>query len=102
MAVPTEPLMLAIVRAREGVLLDPPIAVYEFAGAHGAVPVAVFAASGRDPELHVDARYLAYAEARFTDATFRRVSESIVSVRNERGFMGIVDGRDLLTGRRDS
>ena len=101
--VPSEPLILAIVRDREGSLLDPPIAVYELAGeAWGRAGGRVFAASGRGPKLHVDARYLVYAETRFSDVTFWRVSESIASARNERDLMGIVDGRDLLTAGRDS
>jgi hypothetical protein len=100
--VPVEPLMLAIMRDRTGVRLDPPLFVYELPGEHGIVPVAVFAASGADAELHVDARYLAYAEARFTDATFWRVGEATVAVRNERGLMGLIDGQDRPAGGRDS
>ena len=86
----------------EGAVLAPPIAVYELTGEHGVVPVAVFVADGPDPELHVDARYLACAEARVTDVTFWRVGEALVAVRNERGLMGIVDGHGLQAGGRRS
>lgn len=61
----------------------------------GIVPVAVFAGNGPDPELHVDARYL--APRRATRMARRR---AFVAVRNEHGLMGIVDGRDLPAGHR--
>ena len=64
------------------------------------VPVAVFAPGEGVPELHVDARYLAYAEARFTTATCWRVGHAIVTVRSPRGLVGIIEGRDLPPLRR--
>ena len=92
--VPGEPPLLAVVRDQVGTPLGAPIAAYEATSEHDAVPVAVFAATEHAPELHVDARYLAYAEARFNAASFWRVREAIIAVSTERGLLGIA-GRDL-------
>ena len=60
----------------------------------------MFAASGR--ELHVDARYLAYAEARFTGCTFWCIAATAVAVRNQRALevVGVVEGRQPPRRRR--
>jgi hypothetical protein len=95
---PGEPLMLALVRDEYGTPLGPPIASYD---APGAVLVVVFAATEHGPELHVDARYLAYAEARFNTPSFRRVRHTVIAVHGEQGLVGIIAGRgrDLSGGR---
>ena len=98
--VPGEPLLLALVRDQRGTPIGRPIAAYEAAGEHGAVPVTVFAATEHVPELHVDARYLAYAEARFTTASFWRVRDDVIAVRGARGLQGIVAGLDRSPERR--
>ena len=50
----------------------------------GPLPVAVFAAAGQDPELHVDARYLAYALDRFAGCSFwRALHDAFVAVRDQ-------------------
>ena len=59
------------------------------------MPVVVFTDTEHDPDLHVDARYLAYAEARFNAASFWRVRDAVIAVRSARGLQGIVAGRDL-------
>ena len=95
--VPGEPLLFALVRDLAGTPLGAPIAAYQVISevSHDVVPVAVFAADEGAPELHVDARYLAYAEARFNAASFWRVYRAIATVRSARGLLGIVEGRDL-------
>ena len=53
-------------------------------------------------ELHVDARYLAYAEARFTGCTFWCIAATAVAVRNQRALevVGVVAGRQPPRRRR--
>ena len=75
-------------------------AAYQVSGEDDTVPVAVFAADMGVPELHVDARYLAYAEARFNTASCWRVGHAIVTVRSPRALVGIIEGRDLPPPRR--
>ena len=100
--VPGKQDLLALVPGLPGFPLGAPIAAYEVAGesTRDIVPVAVFAPGEGVPELHVDARYLAYAEARFTTATCWRVGHAIVTVRSPRGLVGIIEGRDLPPLRR--
>ena len=93
-----QPLLFSVyANLGQGTRLAAPIAGYEVTRmiSHDVVPVAVFAAGETDPELHVDARYLAYAEARFTGCTFWRIARSAVAVRTVRGLVGIVEGRKL-------
>ena len=93
--VPVKQNLLALVPGLPGFPLGAPIAAYEVTGEDDVVPVAVFAAGEGIPELHVDARYLAYAEARFNTASCWRVGHAIVTVRSPRGLVGIIEGRDL-------
>ena len=101
--VPGQPLLFSYyLNIGFGARLDPPIAGYEVSSpiSHDVVPVAGFAASGR--ELHVDARYLAYAEARFTGCTFWCIAAAAVAVRNQRALeiVGVVEGRQPPLRRR--
>ena len=59
------------------------------------VPVAVFAATGGDPEIHVDARYLAYAQDRFPHCSFGRLRQDAGVVVRDRAqvIVGIIPAR---------
>lgn len=100
MDVPGKQQLLSLVRGLPGIPLGAPIAAYEVSGEDDTVPVAVFATGVGVPELHVDARYLAYAEARFNTASCWRVGHAIVTVRSPRALVGIIEGRDLPPPRR--
>ena len=99
--VESEPRMLSFVRMMPGILLDAPVAAYEVTSEteRDVVPVAVFAETEHDPELHVDARYLAYAESRFPDAMLWRAGGLFVAVRRTRALLGYVEGRALAPER---
>ena len=88
------PLILALARYVPGTRLDLPIASYPASGAIGTIPVDVFAADAEGPELHVDARYVAFARAQFTGCTFWRVTDDILGVRDHaQDLVGIIQRR---------
>lgn len=97
--VPNDPILLPYYASvAPGIRLDPPIAAYEVSIEipPDVVPVAVFVV--RDaPELHLDARYLAYAETHYPGCTFWRIARAICAVRDEHGttLLGVVEGRKL-------
>ena len=92
-----QPSMLAYARRHLGTRLDQPIAAYEATRMHyhDIVPVEVFAAPGRDPEVHVDARYLVYARDRFKGCTFWCIDAACVAVRDQRTqeLVGLIQRR---------
>ena len=97
------PLILALARYVPGTRLDLPIASYPASGAIGTVPVDVFAADAEGPEIHVDARYVAFARAQFTGCTFWRVTDDILGVRDHaQDLVGIIQCRHAAPSRSAS
>ena len=97
--VPHDPVLLPYYASlAPGTRLGAPIATYEVSheASPDVVPVAVFAFS-HGPELHLDARYLAHAEAHYPGCTFWRIARSICAVRDAHGhtLLGVVEARML-------
>jgi len=85
--VPHDPILLPYYASIAlGTRLGSPIAGYEVSieSPHDVVPVAVFVVSGAT-EMHLDARYLAHAEAQYPGCTFWRIARSICTVRDAHG-----------------
>ncbi|MDE2871405.1 MAG: hypothetical protein OXQ94_06910 [Gemmatimonadota bacterium] len=97
--IPHDPILLPYYASlAPGTRLGAPIATYEVSheASPDVVPVAVFAFS-HGPELHLDARYLAHAEAHYPGCTFWRIARSICAVRDAHGhtLLGVVEARML-------
>lgn len=88
---------LSVSRTTPQVRLELPVASYEV---HSPLmtrplPVAVFAASATAPEIHVDARYLAYALERCADCSFWHVARaaSVAVCRQGGELVGVIPTR---------
>ena len=97
-AVTMVPPVFARARLTPGTRLGLPVASYQMRSACMTRPVAVdvFAAAGQDPEIHVDARYLAYARERFAGCSFwRALHDAFVTVRDQRtpAIVGVIPPR---------
>lgn len=97
--VPHDPILLPYYASlAHGTRLGAPIAGYEvfIESPPDVVPVAVFVVSGAT-EMHLDARYLAHAEAQYSGCTFWRIARSICTVRDARGttLLGVIEARKL-------
>jgi len=103
--VPHDPILLPYYASlAHGTRLGAPIAGYEvfIESPPDVVPVAVFAFSD-GPEMHLDARYLAHAEAQYPGCTFWRIARSICTVRDAHGttLLGVIEARKLPPRRRN-
>lgn len=84
-----------------GPRLDEPIATYRIdsdVGSHGSIPVDVFATRNpADPEVHVDARYVAHALHQFERCSFWLLDDLGIAMRDPQGFLivGYVQRRPL-------
>ena len=84
-----------------GSRLDEPVTCYRIdsgVGVHGAIPVDVFATGDPDdPEVHVDARYVAHALDQFPDSSFWPLDDIGIAVRDRHGFqiVGLIQRRPL-------
>lgn len=83
-----------------GARLDEPVATYRIntddAGSRGGIPVDVFATGDpANPEIHVDARYVAHALDQFQDCSFWNLDNAGIVVRDRHGFqiVGLIPRR---------
>ena len=91
------PPMLVDARRRQGDRLGQPLDRYEATSMFDRTitPVEVFAAKTDGPEIHVDARYLAYARDRFAGCTLWCFDLSCIAVRDQHGqeILGLIQRR---------
>lgn len=100
-AVTMVPPVFALARIAPVIELELPVASYQVhsPALSAPLPIAVFAARGREREIHVDARYLAYARERFAGCTFwRGLHDTCVAVRAQPSLaiVGIIPARRPL------
>ena len=83
-----------------GARLDEPVATYRIntddAGSHGGIPVDVFATGDpANPEIHVDARYVAHALDAFKGCSFWNLANAGIAVRDLHGYqiVGLIPRR---------